>query len=150
VHPKKFQFPGSNLKLERDFDFRDFNGSTLLDSGTRSATMPPGNDTGPAAARDDDPRPDDTLYDWDAAGLNIPNAPAGTIHRTRNNFLAFASVTVEGKSVRCSENREYFIAFSQEQKRAPSGAKWEIKTPPDVAGDNNVGNGTTKLTFDLT
>jgi hypothetical protein len=150
VHPKKFQFPGSNLKLERDFDFKDFNGSVQLAAGARSAVIPPANDTGPAAARDDDPRPDDTIYDWDAAGLNIPNAPVGTIHRTRNNFQAFASITAEGKSVRCSEIREYFIAFSQEQKRAPSGAKWQVKTPPDVAGDNSVGNGTTKLTFDLT
>jgi hypothetical protein len=57
---------------------------------------------------------------------------------------------VEGKSVRCSEIREYFIAFSQEQKKAPSGDKWKVKKPPDVAGDNNAGNGPTKLTWDLT
>ena len=150
VHPKKFQFPGNDLKLERDFDFKDYNGAAMMASGARSASVPPGNDTGPAAARDDNPKPDDTIYDWDAAGLNVPVAPVGTIHRTRNNFWAFASITAEGKSVRCSEIREYFIAFSQEQKKAPSGDKWRVKKPPDVAGDNNAGNGTTKLTWDLT
>ncbi len=150
VHPTKFQFPGNDLKLERDFDFKDYNGAAPMNSGARSASVPPGNDTGPPAARDDDPRPDDKIYDWDAAGLNVPVAAVGTIHRTRNDFWAFASITVEGKSVRCSEIREYFIAFSQEQKKAPSGDKWKVKKPPDVAGDNNAGNGPTKLTWDLT
>jgi hypothetical protein len=150
VHPTKFQFPGNDLKLERDFDFKDYNGAAMMASGARSASVPPGNDTGPAAARDDNPKPDDKIYDWDAAGLNVPVAPVGTIHRTRNNFWAFASITAEGKSVRCSEIREYFIAFSQEQKKAPSGDKWRVKKPPDVAGDNTSGNGTTNLTWDLT
>ncbi len=150
VHPTKFKFPGNDLKLERDFDFKDYNGNAVMASGARSASVPPGNDTGPASARDDNPAPDDTIYDWDAAGLNIPNAPVNTIHRTRNNFWAFASITAEGKSVRCSEIREYFIAFPQEQTKAPSGHKWKPKTPPDVAGDKNAGNGTTKLTWDLT
>jgi hypothetical protein len=149
VHPAKFNYPGNDLKLERDFDFRDYNDQTLLDSGARSASVPPGNDTGPATARDDNPDPDDTIYDWDAAGLNIPNAPKNTIHRTRNNFWAFASITVEGKSVRCSQIREYFIKFSQEQTAAPSGKTWVVKTPPDVAGDNQAGDGTTNLTWDL-
>jgi hypothetical protein len=111
--------------------------------------MPPGNDTGPPPARDDDPDPDETIYDWDAAGLNIPNAPANTVHRTRNNFLAFASITVEGKAVRCSEFQPYFIAFSQVQTTAPNGATWVVQTPPDAAGDNNAGNGTTNVTADL-
>jgi hypothetical protein len=149
VHPDGFNYPGNDLKLERDFDFRDYNGTALLDSGARSATMPPGNDTGPASARDDNPSPDDTLYDWDAAGLNVPNAPANTIHRTRNNFLAFGSITVEGVPVRCSLNRAYFIAFSQQQTAAPAGNTWQVLTPPDVAGDNNAGNGTTSLNWDL-
>ena len=150
VNPTKFKYPGSDLKLERDFDFNDFDGSNNVQaSGTHSASMPPGNDTGPASARDDDPDPDDTIYDWDAAGLGIPNLPANTINRTRNNMIAFASITVEGKSVRCSENTEYFISFSMVQTSAPSGSTWIKKDPPDVAGDNQAGNGTTKTTWDL-
>ncbi len=149
VHPTKFKYPGNDLKLERDYDYHDYNGNTVMNSGSRSATIPPGNDTGPPQARDDDPDPDDTIYDFDAAGLAIPNAAVNTIHRTRNDFWAFASITVEGKAVRCSQVREYFIDFSQVQTAAPSGAVWRVKDPPDVAGDKQAGNGPTKLTWDL-
>jgi carboxypeptidase family protein len=149
VNPTKFDFPGNDLKLERDYDYRDINGTVVMNSGARSASVPPGNDTGPASARDDNPDPDDMLYDFDAAGLGIPNAPVNTIHRTRNNFWAFASITVEGKAVRCSEIREYFISFSQKQTAAPSGSTWVVINPPDVAGDMTAGNGTTKITWDL-
>jgi hypothetical protein len=149
VNPTKFKFPGSDLKLERDYDFKDINGSVDMNSGSRSATVPPGNDTGPASARDDDPDPDDMLYDFDAAGLGIPNVAVNTIYRTRNNFWAFASITVDGKPVRCSEIREYFISFSQKQTAAPTGSAWSVISPPDVVGDMVAGNGTTKLTWDL-
>ena len=150
VHPSGFQFPGNNLKLERDYYFRDYDGSVVVSQGNHSATLPPGNDTGPPAARDDNPAPDDTIYDWDAAGLPIPVAPQNTIKRTRNNFQAFASITVEGTSVRCSPVRDYFIRFSEKQAAAPSGANWHIINPPDVAGDNQAAHGTTRVTWNLT
>jgi hypothetical protein len=149
VHPKKFVFPGNDLKLERDFDYNDFNANVVSASGTRSAAMPPGNDTGPPAARDDNPVPDDTIYDWDAPGLLVPDSPVNTIMRTRNNFLAFASITVEGKPVRCSENAAYFIAFTQIQTKAPHGKDWSLRTPVDVPGDNTAGAGTCKTTWDM-
>ncbi len=149
VHPTKFKYPGNDLKLERDYDYQDYNGNAPMDSGARSATVPPGNDTGPAEARDDDPDPDDTIYDFDAAGLAIPNAAVNSIKRTRNDFWAFASITVEGKAVRCSQIREYLIVFSQKQTAAPTGAVWKVIDPPDVAGDKQAGNGPTKLTWDL-
>jgi hypothetical protein len=149
VHPSGFNFPGNNLKLERDFYYRDYDGNVLADQGNHSAHLPPGNDTGPASARDDTPAPNDTIYDWDAAGLPIPVAPQNTIKRTRNNFQAFASITVEGTSVRCSPVRDYLIRFSQQQTAAPSGANWQIINPPDVAGDNQARHGTTNVTWDL-
>jgi hypothetical protein len=149
VHPSGFNYPGNNLMLERDYDFNDFNDKVVKATGAPSATIPPGNDTGPADARDDDPSPDDTIYDWDAAGLDIPNAPVNTIYRTRNNMKAFASITVEGNSVRCSQVRGYFIDFSQKQTAAPSGSTWQVINPPDVVGDNQAAHGTTKTTWDL-
>jgi hypothetical protein len=149
VHPTRFSFPGTNLKLERDYYFRDYANRTLLAQGNYSATLPPGNDTGPASARDDDPAPNDTIYDWDAAGLNIPHANQNTIMRTRNNFKAFASITVEGKNVRCSAVREYRIRFSQKQTAAPAGSTWQIINPPDVAGDNEASHGHTNVSWDL-
>lgn len=149
VHPPAFKFTGSDLKLERDYFFRDYTGSVLLAKGDYSADIPPGNDTGPASARDDNPDPKGAIYDWDAAGLLIPDKPKGTIMRTRNNFKAFASITVEGKKVRCSEVREYRIRFSQQQTKDPHGAEWKTISPSDVAGDNEASHGTTNVTWDL-
>jgi hypothetical protein len=152
VHPTKFKYAGNNLKLERDVAFHDWvgNGTSTIGQRAANATLPPGNDTGPDGARDDDPDPDDTIYDFDAAGLAIPDAPADEIHRTRNNFRAFASITVEGKTVRCSEIQDYRVRFSMKQATAPHGADWQVVSPPDVAGDNDASNGTTNLTWDLT
>jgi hypothetical protein len=149
VHPAAFKFAGGDLKLERDYFFRDYSGNALLDQGDYTANIPPGNDTGPANARDDNPDPNGTIYDWDAAGLNIPDKPKGSIMRTRNNFKAFASITVEGKAVRCSEVREYRIRFTQQQTKDPHGAEWKTVSPPDVAGDNEASHGTTNVTWDL-
>ncbi len=149
MHPAGFNLSGNDLKLERDYDYRDYDGNVVTGQGNRSANMPPGNDTGPPSARDDNPAPNDTIYDWDAAGLSIPAMPQNAIKRTRNNFKAFASITVEGSSVRCSPVRDYFIRFTQKQTAAPSGASWQILNPPDVAGDNLAGHGTTNVTWDL-
>ncbi len=151
VHPAKFAYPGSDLKLERDVAFNDWvgNGTSSLGSGTANATIPPANDTGPPAARDDNPDPDDMLYDWDAPGLNIPAAPVNTIHRTRNNFRAVASITIDGTAVRASQIRPYLVVFSMKQTAAPNGSTWVVLSPVDVTGDNTAGNGTTKLTWDL-
>jgi co-chaperonin GroES (HSP10) len=149
VHPASFQFPGSDLKLERDADHKYFSGTTVINQRSHNATIPPANDTGPASARDDDPAPNDTIYDWDAAGLPIPVLPAGTIYRVRVNMQAFASITIDAKPVRCSEIREYFIRFSQKQITAPTGSTWQVIDPPDVPSDKQATNGTSNLTWDL-
>ena len=151
VHPAAFNYPGNNLKLERDNEYHDWigNGSSTIGSRSFNATIPPGNDTGPAAARDDNPSPNGNIYDWDAAGLLIPTAPQNQIRRTRNNFKAFASITVDGNAVRCSPVRNYFIRFSMKQVDSPSGTNWVAVDPPDVTDDKQAGNGTTKLTWDL-
>ncbi len=149
VHPKSFNYPGNDLKLERDYYFRDYNDKVEKARGDYSATIPPGNDTGPAGARDDDPAPNDIIYDWDAAGLDIPNVPQNTVYRTRNNFKAFGSITIDGTPVRCSETREYIICFSQKQTAAPSGTTWQVMDPPDVAGDKRAGYGATRVTWDI-
>jgi hypothetical protein len=148
VYPTKFDYPDNNLKLERDYDFKDYKGGAP-DVGAASVSIPPGNDTGDAHWRDDDPTADDYLYDVDAAGLSVPDEAKDTIYRTRNNFRTFASITVEGKAVRCSETLDYFIRFSQKQTKAPAGHEWKVIDPPDVAGDNNAGDGKTKLSANL-
>lgn len=152
VHPSNFNYPSNDLKLERDVEFHDWidNGSSTVDQGTFSTTIPPGNDTGPAAAMDSNPSPNGTIYDWDAPGLdNTVSAPQNQIRRTRNNFKTFASITVGGTAVRCSPVTVYFVRFSMQQQTAPSGTNWVIINPPDVTNDRQAGIGTTALSWDL-
>ena len=149
VHPPDFSFPGSDLKLERDYDFNDFRGNAVMSHGAPNAAIPPGNDTGDSPFRDDDPAPDGTIYDFDAAGLPVSAEPQNTVFRTRNNFRAFASITLDGKPLRCSPVRDYFICFSQKQAKAGGGSEWHVIDPPDIPGDKQAGHGTTKTTWDL-
>jgi len=151
AHPPGFDFPANNIKLERDAEFHDWigNGNSTILQESFSASIPPGDDTGPAGARDNNPDPNGFIYDWDAPGLSVATAPENQIKRTRNNFKAFASITVDGTAVRCSPVREYFVRFSMKQLDAPNGTNWVVIAPPDVANDKQAGNGTTKLSWDL-
>lgn len=151
VHPSGFNYPSNNLKLERDGAWHDWVGngaSTIRVKGFR-ATIPPGDDTGPAWARDDNPAPNDTIYDFDAPGLYLTTVAQNEIHRTRNNFKAFASITLDGTPIRCSPVREYFIRFSMKQLDGPTGDNWQVIDPPDVTDDKEAGNGSTNLSWDL-
>jgi hypothetical protein len=151
VHPSNFNYPGNDLKLEREVEFHDWigNGTSSIDQRSFSASIPPANDTGPPAARDDNPPPNGIIYDWDAPGLAIPSAPQNQIRRTRNNFKAFASITIDGTAVRSSPIRNYFVRFSMKQTAPGNGSTWVILNPVDVVGDNQAGNGTTTLTWNL-
>jgi hypothetical protein len=152
VHPATFNYPSNDLKLERDNAFHDWigNGTSTIDQRNFSNTIPPANDTGPAQAMDTNPNPNGNIYDWDAAGLiNTANAVVNQIRRTRNNFKAFASITVGGTAVRCSPIRLYYIRFSMKQTTSPSGHNWVILSPVDVTDDNEAAYGTTRLTWDL-
>lgn len=156
VHPRDFVFSGSGLRLERDAAVRDYihNDPNPFTSSDFSAVIPPGNDTEDANTinrlQDRDPRPDGFIYVVDAPGLpiHVP-AASGLIMRTRNNFKAFASVLFDGKLIRCSEVREYFVRFSVIQTDAPSGKNWIVLRPADIENDLQAAHGTTKLTVDL-
>jgi len=151
VHPAGFNYPNNNLKLERDVAACLYNGSTLVSPCTSfSSSIPPGNDTGDPASRDDNPSPDDKLYDFDAPGTtNTATKPQNDIFRVRQNFKAFASITVGGTAVRCSSIRTYFSRLSIKQLTAPSGNNWVIIDPPDVTNDKQAGNGATNLSWNL-
>ena len=149
VHPSGFNYPGNDLKLERDMHIKYYTDAATTYDIAFSASIPPGNDTGPAAARDDDPAPNDTIYDFDAPGAFIADGPLNSLIRIRYNFKSFASITVEGTPVRCSEVTPYFVRFSQKQRHAPHGTDWRVITPPDVAGDNQAAGGSTNVTRNL-
>lgn len=151
VHPANFVYPGNDLRLERDTEFHDWNGNgtSTIRQRRYNTNIPPGNDTSDASARDDDPAPNDTIYDLDVPGLLLSNAAQGTIKRTRNNFKAFSSITIGSVSVRCSQVTEYLVRFSIKQIDAPDGTHWVVIFPADVINDNQAAVGKTLLTWDL-
>jgi len=149
VHPAGLNYPANDLKLERDMFIRYYTNGAVTYTREYSAPIPPGNDTGPAWARDDNPAPDDTIYDFDAPGAYTDAAAKDTVIRIRYNFKAFASITVEHQAVRCSEVTQYYVRFSQKQITDPSGRNWIAIDPPDIAGDKDARGGQTNVTRDL-
>jgi hypothetical protein len=71
VHPAGFNYPHNDLKLERDMHIKYYTDAATTYDIAFSGAIPPGNDTGPAQARDDNPAPNDTIYDFDAPGAFI-------------------------------------------------------------------------------
>lgn len=152
VHPSQFEYPLIDVRLDRDWEVRMFegNGNPMGDPKDFSPSIPPGNDTSPAANRDDDPTDSDpfgAIYDWDSPGLFRDQAPANEVRRYRANFKAFATAPLPEDFVRASLIRTYFVRISMKQINVPSGANWVLVD--DVAGDNQAGYGTTALTWNL-
>jgi hypothetical protein len=147
VHPSNFKYPGSHLMLDRDVGLVGYTGNVATVHSAANITIPPGNDNPPASywALDNIPP---TLFAVDAPGLAYPDTEAaGIIFRCRDNFRAYASVHVQGKDVRCSQITNYFVVLSMKQTATPTGTTWVLDN--NVTGDNQVGLGTTKTTFDL-
>jgi hypothetical protein len=161
VHPTQFSYANSDLKLDKDLEYEDWEngGSFSIGGETFSPTIPGGNDTDAPDTRDDIPDANDTIYDLDAPGLflsqNTPQCQQvsgclqGTIHRTRNHFRAFAWITVKGVKVRCSPITEYYVRFSVIETTVPTGTSWVELMPADVTSDDQAGVGTTNLTWNL-
>ena len=98
-------------------------------------------DTSNVILRDDDPKPNGKIYDYDAPGLgNLPASVAvGTTRRQRINFHEFAMWN--GK--KASDDFSWFARISI-VKTAGTDA---LST--DVPGDNVAGQGSTPLTWNL-
>ena len=98
-------------------------------------------DTSNVILRDDDPKPNGKIYDYDAPGLgNLPPSFAvGTTRRQRINFHQFAMWN--GK--KASDDFPWFARISI-VKTAGTDA-----LATDVPGDNVAGQGSTPLTWNL-
>ncbi|HEX8117826.1 MAG TPA: hypothetical protein VF521_11190 [Pyrinomonadaceae bacterium] len=98
-------------------------------------------DTSPDVLRDDKPKPNGKVYDYDAPGLGtLPaGAAVGATRRQRANFREWA--TFEGK--RASDELFWFSRISI-IKTAGQDA-----LATDVANDNMAGQGATALTWNL-
>jgi len=148
VHPNEFEWQITNVFLDRNAEWKLWDGSgTLVDS------KPYGTDRSDPSWRDDDPTNSDpfgAIYDLDTPGTQIAVASAGTIARYRGNFEAFATLPWSDPPpdfVRASAIRQYYVRFSIKQVDAPTGNNWVVIN--DVAGDNSAGYGTTSLAWNL-
>jgi len=137
VAPKNFQekIMLDRQRLAANYFFGANNSLETTNSGGAKV------DTSNVILRDDDPKPNGKIYDYDAPGLgNLPPSVAvGTTRRQRINFHEFAMWN--GK--KCSDDFPWFARISI-VKTAGTDA-----LATDVPGDNVAGQGSTPLTWNL-
>ena len=152
VLPHDFVYPGSDLRLDRDWEKKGYINGKLVDILDFNAVIPKGNDTGPDFARDDTVSLNGFIYDWDDPGISpdlFATQSKGTVARCRHNFRSFGSITINGEYVRPSGIYAYFVRFSMRQNGPDDSKQWEVINPPDFITDNQAGLGVTNLTADL-
>jgi len=112
--------------------------NNVLETGNSGGARP---DTSDPVLRDDDPRPNGKIYDYDAPGIPTlpPSAAVGTTRRMRINLNEFAMYN--GK--KASADLPWFSRMSIVRT---TGRDALIN---DVSGDNVAGSGTTALTWNL-
>ena len=112
--------------------------NNVLETGNSGGAQP---DTSDPSLRDDDPRTNGKIYDYDAPGIPTlpPSAAVGTTRRMRINLNEFAMYN--GK--KASADLPWFSRMSIVRT---TGRDALIN---DVPGDNVAGQGTTALTWNL-
>jgi hypothetical protein len=112
--------------------------NNVLETGNSGGARP---DTSDPTLRDDDPRTNGKVYDYDAPGIPTlpPSAAVGTTRRMRINLNEFAMYN--GK--KASADLPWFSRMSIVRT---TGRDALIN---DVSGDNVAGQGTTALTWNL-
>jgi len=118
----------------------------VADMGYRNSTQTGGvtnfDDTSDPALRDDDPQSGNSggkVYDLDAPGIGPPNVDGNT-YRYRGNFYEFAALS-DGTVI--SSQFTFYVRVSC--KKTASG----YQVVNDVPNDNQIGTGTTPLTWNL-
>ncbi len=116
--------------------------SNYINSGSAGGGVTNQDDTANSIYRDDDPQSGGSngkVYDLDAPGLNPPNVDGNT-YRSRFNFYAYAALP-DGTKI--STNFNFYVRLSC--TKTASGYQFVN----DVPGDNQIGPGTTALTWNL-
>lgn len=129
----------------------DENNTLAGNAGCNPPQPTPCSDTSLPQYRDDNPQSGNSggkVYDIDSPGSNLnPTAPIGLIRRRRTNFRQWATVSqLQGGQtvdVRVSSDIEWFQRISIQKMR--SG----VQINSDVPNDNQVGSGTTPLSWNL-
>jgi hypothetical protein len=173
VSPNNFQYKGVKLHLDRDVHALTWKldleampeaWKSLETKYSNENRVPKGNDTSPEHWRDDVPwdelnpqTNDNKVYDIDAPSKVHPSDLQGTVRRLRFNARSFAVAilggdALDGRKVRVSKSREYFVRYSIKQIAAGKGKNWVLVTPPDpdfIAGDNQAALGQTPVSWNL-
>jgi hypothetical protein len=102
----------------------------------------PRDDTSSAALRDDDPQPGGTIYDLDPPGVQNGDT-FNSVYRYRANFSEYATLA-DGTTTVSASPVNYYVRVSC---KFDANGKPSLDT--SVTGDNQVGAGTTKLTWNL-
>jgi hypothetical protein len=146
VHPPSFQGGLSSVLLDRDGEWKVFDGA-----GDVVSSRDYDSDRSLADNRDDTPdnsSPPGKIYDLDWPGIQVGGpAPQNTILRYRGNFEAYAMIFLNPDDVRASYYFDYYVRFSMKQMDATNGNNWVLVN--DVSGDNAVAYGHTNLTWNL-
>jgi hypothetical protein len=102
VYPSDFNYPGANLHLDRDAQWRWYAGAQVQRPAVNfNARIPPGNDTSNPALRDDDPvASQGMIFDLDSPWMTRWVRRQNIIQRGRWDFREFADVMSQGQLVR--------------------------------------------------
>lgn len=179
VYPPTFSYPATSgyysitthnnpdddtlLHMTRDLYCNDWLKQNGIYSSTytRAWTTTPyghGNDTSPSYWRHDFPSVNGgEIDDEDSAGLTKDFIIATSIKRTRNNFRAWAIVTLPAQQatpIRCSPIMSYLNRFSMLNGSSGTNANWHVINPPDIVvpggpSDLQLDHGTTPVSQDL-
>lgn len=156
VHPDGFDYPGIVVAIAHAIDYEAW-GRTAQSAKYRrigkekyvDVTRKDQSIVLKQHDRDDDPAPDDRIYNLNAPGLSDFRAPAGFVARVRANVNAAAYV-LKGRrtATRCSEIRDHWLRFSVVY--VASGSTTAATPLSDVPGDNDAQEGPAqKLSWDL-
>ncbi len=159
VHPANFSYPGSDLRLRREYDYKAYIFRPGVVQPITGASNGFKNDSSSPTWLDNNPLDSSGfIYDLDSPGLVISALaqPHGTIGRFRANFRESAAVTINGINIRPSGIYAYYVRFSLVQN-GPSATdtKWAVITSPDITGDKEASGptptnpGLTNLSADL-
>lgn len=116
-------------------------GSTAEDCGLGT---PPFNDTSDQTLLDTDPQSGGSngkVYDLDGPGVDGSTVSANTTKRIRVNFQEYA---VDSNGNQVSPNFDWFAAVS-----CTADSSGTVSFASDVSGDNQVGQGSTKTSWNL-
>jgi hypothetical protein len=123
---------------------RQFVSDALYTNSTKTGgSTTPQDDTSIPGFRDDDPQSGGSagkVYDLDAPGTGTTAGPGSNIYRYRGNFYEYATLP-DGTTI--SSNNNFYVRVSC--VKTTSGYQFVN----DLSGDNQIGSGTTKLTWNF-